>query len=195
VGTPAAKSISKREFIPRANVLTSRALKLTTFALADPMQNPSSIVPTQDITNTKFAAIAIVLGLKLQKPGIYVTLDKEHPQSSGGQAHFLFETNLQNSVRSYLEIFNAGTADAELEDYLSKLDMPPAQLAALELKIAQALIVYGRKFLDQHQIVVRYVKDEVHRFVVTGGEPVLDAKGQVAGQQNFSITQLKKESK
>ena len=156
------------------------------------MQNPSSIVPTQDITNTKFASIAMVLGLKLQKPGIYVTLDKDHPQSSGGQAHFLFETNLNNAVHRYLQIFNAGTADADLEKYLSTLGLPAAQLAALELKIAEALIVYGRKFLDQHQVVVRYVKDEVKRFVITGGDPVTNDHGEVIGQQGFTITQIKR---
>jgi hypothetical protein len=167
------------------------------------MQIPSSIVPTQDITNTKFVAIAMVLGLRLQKPGIYVTFDKEHPRewvrcpncgeklhATGGQGHFLFETNLSNSVRNYLQIFDAGTADVDLNEYLETLDIPPAKLEELEKKIAEGLITYGRQFLDQYQVMVRYVKDEVNQFVVTEGEPVYSKSGQIVGKQDFTITQL-----
>lgn len=154
------------------------------------MQNSiSSLIPTQDVVNTKFVAVAMVLGLKLQKPGIYVTLDKENPASTGGVGHFLFETNLQNSVGRYLEIFEARTADADLETYLATLKLKPEQLAELEKKIAEALIVYGSKFLDQYQIVVKYVKEEVKRFVRTGGEPVYSNTGKLAGLQNFKLTQ------
>jgi hypothetical protein len=151
-----------------------------------------TILPTQDVVNTKFVAVAMVLGLKLQKPGIYITIDEKNPASTGGVGHFLFETNLQNSVANYLKIFEAGTADADLETYLATLNLNPAQLAALEKKIAEALIVYGRKFLDQYQIVVRYVKDEVKRFTITDGDPVLNDRGQVVGRQGFTVTQEKK---
>lgn len=155
----------------------------------------SNLIPTQDITNTKFVAVALVLGLKLQKPGVFVTITKEHPPSSGGQAHFLFETNIGNAVARYLEVFETGTADADLWDYLDTLKLKPGVREALEKNIAEALIAYGRKFLDQYQIVVRYVKDEVNRFVVTQGEPVYGPKGEIVGAQDFEIRQIGKGSK
>jgi hypothetical protein len=153
---------------------------------------PSSRVPAGAIQNSKVAATFLTLGLKLQRPGIFVTLDKSHPASSGGVANFLFESNINNSVAQYLQTYEEGTADAALDAYLSNLPLSPTQRAELNKRFAAGLIVWGRRILDNYTVVVRAVKSEVNRFVVAGGEPVYSNTGALAGIQNFTITQLKK---
>ena len=149
------------------------------------------------ITNTKAATVLCTLGLRLAKPGVYITYDKQHPVSSGGTAHFLFESSQDNEARKYLGIYDANIADVALDSFLDgakgktrELDQFIAQVEKLFL---EALIVYGRRFLDNYQVIVKSLRDDISKYVITGGTPVFDAAGKVCGIENFSVKQLKEE--
>jgi hypothetical protein len=152
------------------------------------MQDYPTSVPIDAVQNTKFATTLLTLGLQLQKPGIFVVYSKENPVSSGGTAFFIFETNLNNLVQSYLKIWDENIADVALDEFLEKLKTSlPADLhKELETKIAESLITYGNKLISNYQIVVRDLRKEIPKFVLTGGEPVY-CKGQFAGIQNFNL--------
>lgn len=155
-------------------------------------QPPSSKIPTDGITNTKLAVVLYTLGVPLE--GVYITYDADHPGSSGGVAHFIFESSESNPVQKYLAVYNESTADVELDDYLETLEVAghlTAELRAeLEKKFSLALIVYGRKFLDGYTNAVRDLKDKIAKYVVTGGEPAYH-EGKMIGTQNFTVMKLK----
>jgi hypothetical protein len=154
------------------------------------MKNPAIF---SGITNTKLATVLATMGLPLRKHGVYITYDKENPKSSGGTAHFLFEDSIQNRVGKLSEIYNEGKADEDLDNYLEvlKATMPPAAFEELESKITDALIVYGRKFLDNYQIFVKSLKSDIAKYVVTGGTPVFDSLGNYAGIKDFTLRSVK----
>ncbi len=153
------------------------------------MQN---LVPTDAIQNSKIATTFLTLGLQLSKPGIFVLYDKAHPKSTGGVAHFIFESSLSNTVQKYRKIYEAGIADVTLDDFLDRLkdDLPADKHAALETHINEALVVYGKKLLDNYNVVIKTVKHETAHFAVVGGEPVY-SRGEIAGLQNFAIKSVK----
>jgi hypothetical protein len=144
------------------------------------------------VTNPRQATVLITLGLELQKPGVFILYNKDHPkQSTGGKAHFLFQTNLANAVRQYLRTYEEGHADADLETFLreakGKSPEIDAFIARLEPVIRDALIVYGRRFIDNYQAVVKSLKSDIAAYVLTGGTPVYDNTGKYAGIQDFSL--------
>src|SRR5215471_8054383 len=97
------------------------------------------------ITNTKAATVLCTLGLPLAKPGVYITYDREHPWSSGGVAHFLFESSQNNEVRRYLGIYEMGTADLALDQFIDNAKGKNRELdefiTEIEKLITEALIV------------------------------------------------------
>ena len=143
------------------------------------------------VTNTKMATVLATMGVALKKPGIYITYDKDNPRSTGGQAHFLFEDLAAVDVLS--KVYEASEADAELEGYLEDLifKLDASDHAELETKIRNAIIVYGRKFLDNYQSVVRSLKEDIAKYVVIGGTPVFDRHGHFAGVQDFTVKGVK----
>lgn len=149
------------------------------------------------ISNTRAATVLCTLGLPLAKPGVCITYDREHPWSSGGVAHFLFESSRNNEVQRYLGIYEIATADLTLDEFLDKAKGKNHELdefiSQLEKLIADALIVYGRRFLDNYNTIKRSLRDDISKYVVTGGTPVFDEKGNVAAIENFNVTELKKE--
>ncbi len=153
----------------------------------------SSII-LDSITNTKTAAVLYTLGFQLSEPGVFITYDKDNPKSSGGQAHFLFKSSLSHAVERSVKTYNAGTADAELEEYVASLrecaDIPNSVVDDLEKKIRDGLIVFGRKILDNYQVMVRDLKTKIAKHVVTGGTPVYGKDGQLAGIEGFSIRRV-----
>jgi len=157
------------------------------------MQHPPLV---DAVTNTKKATVLITLGLPLAKPGVFILYDADHPKSSGGIAHFLFQSNLANVVRQYLRTYDAGTADGDLENFVNSYKGKSAELdnfiAKLEPAIRDALIVHGRKFLDNYQVIVRSLKTEIAEYVKTGGTPIYDNQGQYAGIQEFSLKGVRK---
>src|SRR5258708_4417194 len=80
------------------------------------MHHPSLL---DAVTNTKKATVLITLGLPLAKPGVFILYDKENPKSSGGVAHFLFQSNLANIVRQCVRTYDEGRADADLESLIN----------------------------------------------------------------------------
>ena len=144
------------------------------------------------VTNPRQATVFITLGLQLQKPGVFILYDKDHPkQTTGGKAHFLFESNLANAVRQYLRTYEEGHADGDLETFLreakGKSPELDAFIAKLEPVIRDALIVYGRRFIDNYQVIVKSLKSEIATYVLTGGTPIYDNTGKYAGIQDFSL--------
>jgi len=140
------------------------------------------------ITNTKLATVLATMGMPLRKPGVYITYDKENPRSSGGTAHFLFEASPRLSKLS--SVYNDGKADSELDQYLDhtlRFKLSPEDLEELESKIRDALMVYGRKFLDNYQVIVKGLKDDIAKYVVIGGTPVFGPDGRFAGMQDFTV--------
>lgn len=148
------------------------------------------------VTNTKKATVLITLGLRLAKPGVFILYDKENPKSSGGVAHFLFESNLANVVRQCLRIYDEGRADGDLENFLNAAKGKSQELdrfiRELEPVIRDALIVHGRKFLDNYQVIVKSLKNDIAAYVKTGGTPIYDQQGKFAGIQDFSLKGLRK---
>ncbi len=157
------------------------------------MQHPSLV---DAVTNTKKATVLITLGLQLAKPGVFILYDAEHPKSTGGVAHFLFESNLANVVRQCLRTYDEGRADGDLENLLNSFKGKSPELdafiAVLEPAIRDALIVHGRKFLDNYQVIVKSLKTEIAAYVKTGGTPVFDQQGKYAGIQDFSLKGVRK---
>ena|ERR1700752_1599590 len=157
------------------------------------MQHPSLV---DAVTNTKKATVLVTLGLPLAKPGVFILYDAEHPKSTGGVAHFLFQSNLANAVRQCLRTYDEGRADADLESFLRahKGQSPEvdAFIQELEPVIRDALIVHGRKFLDNYQVIVKSLKTEIAAYVKTGGTPVYDQQGQFAAIQDFSLKGVRK---
>ncbi len=157
----------------------------------------SSLVPLDDITNTKKAATLVTLGLKLAPPplGIYKTFDEKHPpKKTGGLAHFVFESSVNNTVQKYLRIYDEGVSDVTLDNFLESLksELPAARHAELERHIVESLLVWGRKILQNYAFLVQFINGDVSKFVVTGGDPVY-AEGRLAAIQNFSLRVLKNE--
>src|SRR5260221_434952 len=152
------------------------------------MQHPTII---DSITNTKLAAVLYTLGFQIAEPGVFITYDKDNPKSSGGQAHFLFKSSLSHAVEKSVKTYNEGAADAELDNFLDSLrecaGIPNSVVDELENKFRAALLVYGRKFMDNYQVMVRDLKTKIAKHVVTGGTPVYGKDGQLAGIEGFSI--------
>ena len=148
------------------------------------------------VTNTKKATVLVTLGLPLAKPGVFILYDSDHPKSTGGIAHFLFQSNLANVVRQCLRTYDEGRADADLESllnsYRGKSPEIDAFIAKLEPAIRDALIVHGRKFLDNYQVIVKSLKTDIAAYVKTGGTPVFDQEGKFAGIQDFSVKGVRK---
>jgi hypothetical protein len=158
------------------------------------MQNRQFV---DSITNTKAATVLCTLGLRLARPGVWITYDREHPKSSGGTAHFLFESSQNNEVKRYLAIYEAGTAEMALDIFLDGLKGQSREMdgivVTLERLIAEALIVYGRRFLDNYNVVTRSLKDDIAKMVITGGTPVFGPDGKIAGIENFTVSTIPKD--
>jgi hypothetical protein len=157
------------------------------------MQNPSEILPVGDITNTKQATVLATLGLALRKPGIFITYDKANPQSSGGTAHFLFETVMAAKVLQYVAIYEEGKSDSELDEFVDRLRnlIDASLIAELEIKISHALITYGRRFLDNYTEIVKSLKHDTGRFSVVGGTPVF-SHGKLVAIEDFTVKGVKR---
>jgi hypothetical protein len=149
------------------------------------------------VTNTKKATVLLTLGLPLAKPGVFILYDQEHPkESTGGLAHFLFESNLANVVQQCLKVYEIGTADGDLENFIDSYKGKSPELdqfiGQLEPAIRNALIVHGRKFLDNYQAIIKSLKTDIAAYVKTGGTPVFDQQGKFAGIQDFKVKGVRK---
>lgn len=144
------------------------------------------------VTNTKKAAVLATLGYKFREGGaIFITYDEENPVSSGGTAHFLFESSINNDVQKALRIYDEGTADADLEVLIESWQgKDPAVdrfIAELVPAIKANNIVRGRRFLDNYTVIVKGLKNDIKKYAKTGGTPVFDKDGNLVGQEDFTI--------
>lgn len=150
-----------------------------------------------DSTNdTKQAAVFSTLGLPWRFPAVYITYDEEHPKSSGGIAHFSFASSEDNSFRELLAVYESGTADVEFDDWLDQKKLEyPELIAELERLQLHALVVFGRRFLENYRYLIRFLKEECPEIAHTKGSPVYDKAGRLVAFQNVQIRQLPRLSK
>jgi hypothetical protein len=79
-----------------------------------------------------------------------------------GEVYFSFEVPLENWDRVNA-VYAAGKADTELDLMLDRLKAEPAYAAIgveLERKITDALIVYGRRYLENFQRTLQFLKSK-----------------------------------
>jgi hypothetical protein len=148
------------------------------------------------VTNTKKATVLATLGFKFREGGaIFIQYDDERPKSTGGTAHFLFESSIGNDVQKALRVYDVGTADADLETFIESWQGRSTEVDAfikeLVPAIRDALIVNGRKFLDNYTVMVKGLKEDIKKYVKTGGTPVFDKQGNVVAYEDFTIKGLK----
>src|SRR5246127_595966 len=110
-------------------------------------------VPMGSIRDTKRAVVFATLGLPLD-PRIGILVIRETGQDRlDGEAYFTFKVDKQNLDRVN-EVYDAEKADFELDEMLDRLKADPASAAIgtqLERMISDALIIYGRRFLENYQ--------------------------------------------
>ena len=148
------------------------------------------------VTNTKKATVLATLGFKFREDGaIFITYDENNPVSSGGTAHFLFESSIANDVQKALRTYDAGTADADLETFIEgwQGESPEVDAFIKELvpAIRDALIVNGRKFLDNYNVIVKGLKNDIKKYVKVGGTPVFDKQGNVVAYEDVTVKGIK----
>lgn len=116
-------------------------------------------VPKGSMKDTKRAVVFATLGLPLD-PQIGILVMHESGQDRlDGEAYFSFNVDLANLDRVQ-SIYEAATADVELDKMLDRLKTDPAYFAIgtqLERMISDALIVYGRRFLENYQRMTRFL--------------------------------------
>lgn len=114
-------------------------------------------VPQGSINDTKRAVVFATLGLPLD-PRIGILVMRQAGQDRlDGQAHFTFNVEKQHLDRVNA-VYDAGKADAELDEMLDRLKTDPAYAAIgtqLERMVSDALIIYGRRFLENYQRTTR----------------------------------------
>lgn len=164
------------------------------------VESKSNVV-TDSVTNTKQAACLVTLGLPLQEKGICIVYDSENPkQSTGGVAHFRFASDPQNTLRKFVGIYDEGKADVTLDEFLdtAKQDANLEKfIKDLEPVIAEAFMVWGRRFIENYTRLVSFLKDDAPQVAIIGGSPAYDDEGNLIGKQGFQVKYIprKKASK
>ena len=154
------------------------------------------------LTNTKQAVAIATCGLPLV--AVHVEFNEEHPREIDGVkqpgiAHFVFTNDTENILDHYARLYDAGEADVEMDRMLDRFakDTNPAVRAAiaeLEPAIVRALVVYGRRFLENYQRFVSFLKDEADEIIVMGGERTTDPETGRAALQNFRFKYVRREA-
>src|SRR5215475_2807894 len=109
--------------------------------------------PKGSIKDTKRAVVFATLGLPLDPIAGILVLSRNGENRLDGEAHFTFDVPHDNFNRVN-HVYLAEKADIELDRMLEHLKADPAfaTIAAdLERMISDALIVYGRRFLENYQ--------------------------------------------
>ncbi len=156
-------------------------------------QDPEEQGYVSSTNDTKQATVFSTLGLEWRFPAIYVIYDEEHPKSSGGVAHFNFASNEDNSFGDLLGIYEKGSADIELDAWLDSHE-DREMIAELEPLLQKALVVWGRRFLENYRTIIRFLKTESPEIAHTKGDPVYDDKGNVVARSGMQIRRLARKS-
>lgn len=113
--------------------------------------------PKGSIKDTKRAVVFATLGLPLDPvTGIIVTHAPGQDRMDG-EAYFTFDVALEHFERVN-RVYAAEKADLELDSMLERLKSEPAYASIgteLERIVTDALIVYGRRFLENYQRMVQ----------------------------------------
>jgi hypothetical protein len=118
--------------------------------------------PKGSTNDTKRAVVFATLGLPLD-PATGILIMRSNGQDRlDGEAYFSFDVPLENWDRVNA-VYAAGKADTELDLMLDRLKAEPAYAAIgaeLERKITDALIVYGRRYLENFQRTLQFLKSK-----------------------------------
>jgi len=119
-------------------------------------------VPRGTMKDAKKAVVFATLGLPLD-PVIGILVMRSSGQDRmDGDAHFTFNVPIENFDR-VCQVYAAGDADTELDEMLDRLKADPSYAAVgsrLERLISDALIVYGRRFLENYQRMVGFLMNK-----------------------------------
>lgn len=110
-------------------------------------------VPQGSIKDTKRAVIFATLGLPLDPAIGILVLVPDGTDRLDGEAYFTFNVQKEHLDRCN-DVYNRATADVELDQMLERLKAEPASAAIgtqLERMISDALVIYGRRFLENYQ--------------------------------------------
>jgi|SRR5215469_1186200 len=114
-------------------------------------------IPKGAIKDTKRAVVFATLGLPLDPVTGILVLCSAGGNRMDGEAHYNFNVSLDTWDRVN-EIYSSAKADVELDSMLERLKNDPAFASIgteLERRISDALIVYGRAFLENYSRMIQ----------------------------------------
>jgi len=114
-------------------------------------------VPKGSIKDTKRAVVFATLGLPLNPATGILVIRFPGQNKLDSEAYFSFDVPLDNWDRVN-EVYSTGTADLELDAALEQIKANPVFASIgteLERRISDALIVYGRRFLENYSRMVQ----------------------------------------
>jgi hypothetical protein len=118
--------------------------------------------PKGSTNDTKRAVVFATLGLPLDPLSGILVMRSDGQDRLDGEVYFSFDVPLENWDRVNA-VYAAGKADTELDLMLDRLKAEPAYAAIgveLERKITDALIVYGRRYLENFQRTLQFLKSK-----------------------------------
>ncbi len=148
----------------------------------------SGPIPLESTNDTKRAAIFFTIGTPLKA----VAAEKYRDPQTGKvrkRAHIVFATD-QAGLTQLHQVYDVADADTRLDEFLKQSQSLPelkAFVTELQNYLTPALIVWGRRFLENKQRLVEFIQSEANEFSVIGGEPVFNEKGHHVGLQAFTL--------
>jgi hypothetical protein len=118
--------------------------------------------PKGSTNDTKRAVVFATLGLPLDPLTGVLVMRSNGQDRLDGEVYFNFNVPLENWDRVN-GVYSAGKADSELDLLLERLKKEPAYAAIgaeLERRITDALIVYGRRYLENFQRTLQFLKSK-----------------------------------
>ena len=119
-------------------------------------------VPKGSTNDTKRAVVFATLGLPLDPLTGIMVMRSNGQDRLDGEIYFSFNVPLENWDRVNA-VYATGNADIELDLMLERLKTDPAYAAIgteLERRITDALIVYGRRYLENFQRILQFLKSK-----------------------------------
>lgn len=113
-------------------------------------------VPRGSMNDTKKAVVFATLGLPLDPVIGILVMRSPGRDRLDGEAHYTFNVPIENWNR-VCQLYAAGDADSVLDEMLDRLKADPTYTvigAKLEQLVSDALVVYGRRFLENYQRMV-----------------------------------------
>jgi hypothetical protein len=117
-------------------------------------------VPKGSTNDTKRAVVFATMGLPLDPVSGILIVHSNGQDRLDGDAHFTFKVELDHWDRVNA-VYSAGKADMDLDNMLERLKAEPAYAAIgaeLERQVTDALLVYGRRFLENFVRTLQFLK-------------------------------------